>query len=344
MRPFIIPVFIPHLGCPHRCVFCNQQAITGVKTDLQNDLSIKAHIEQFLTYRRPYHSKAQIAFYGGNFLGLEKKHLSRLLTLAGQFIEAETVSEIRFSTRPDTVDDESLALIDPYPIAAIELGVQSMDNGVLEASRRGHSAAQTSQAATLIKRQKIPLGLQMMVGLPGDSRATAIRTAHQMAAMEPDFVRIYPTIVLAQSPLASWYERGRYTPLSLEAAVDLVKDLYTIFKGHDITVIRMGLQADDTLAKKNWVMAGPYHPAFGHLVHQALFLDRAVACLETSPPASKQIRLSVHPRSVAQMRGHRNGNLDLLERRFGIVACDVVADESLALDEVRISDHSGEPS
>ena len=158
-RPFIIPVFIPHAGCPHQCVFCNQQKITGVKSGTQNNESYKHQIEKFLTYIRPHHQKAQIAFYGGNFLGLKKERINNLLQLAGKFIKPGAVSGIRFSTRPDTIDSERLRLIAKYPITAIELGVQSMDDKVLAACRRGHTASDTQQAASLIQKQKIPLGL-----------------------------------------------------------------------------------------------------------------------------------------------------------------------------------------
>ncbi len=266
-RPFIIPIFLPHGGCPHQCVFCNQVSITGSSYRAIDLKQIHSQIKRFLTYREKKRRPIQISFYGGNFLGLRASRIKPLLDLATEFVKQGQVDSIRFSTRPDTISPKSVDLIKSYPVKTVELGVQSMDDQVLVLAGRGHSAAETVQAVQLLSAHELEIGLQMMVGLPGDSEASSLITAEKIAALKPDFVRIYPTVVVQNSQLARWYQSGIYTPLSLEQAVIRVKTLYRYFKGHNIKIIRMGLQASADLEAGQSILAGPYHPAFGHMVY-----------------------------------------------------------------------------
>jgi histone acetyltransferase (RNA polymerase elongator complex component) len=336
IRPFIIPIFLPHAGCPHQCVFCNQVSITGNTRTAVNADQIRSQIHQFLGYKNDRRKPVQISFYGGNFLGLKIDQMTLLLDLATEFIEQGHVDSIRFSTRPDTIISEHLDIISEYPVATIELGVQSMDDHVLALAERGHSAADTVRAVEQLKKHQIDIGLQMMVGLPGDNEDRSLTTAEQIAALEPDFVRIYPTLVINKSKLARWYHSGSYTPLSLAEAVTRVKKLYLLFKEHNIQVIRMGLQASEDLEIGSTVVAGPYHPAFGHLVYSEVFYDAAQKALDSIKMLSDTITISVNPRSISKMQGQEKLNIKKLKERYQLKSVKVLPDDSLAEEELKV--------
>ncbi len=243
-------------------------------------VDLRKHIDEFLAHRRDPNRYTEISFYGGTFLGLAKEQIQLLLATAAGYVRKGVVDGIRFSTRPDTIDAERLELIAPYPVTTVELGVQSMRDDVLAHSARGHTAEETRRAVTLLADRPYQIGLQMMIGLPGDTAAGALSTGRQLAGLNPDFVRIYPTVVFKGSPLARWYQQGRYEPLSLEAAVALCAELYLIFARHEIPVIRMGLQAGPELEADRDLMAGPFHPAFGELVRSAVWQDAISRHLE----------------------------------------------------------------
>ncbi len=333
----IIPIFLPHVGCRHRCVFCNQHAITGVRRRLPHPSEIGETISAYWGYARRANRPAQLAFYGGNFLGLPPVEVRYLLDLTHQFVCSGRVQGIRFSTRPDTVSADSLDILKGFPVAAVELGVQSMDDQVLRLSRRGHSSSDTIAAMGLLKQRSHRVGAQIMVGLPGDNAVNTMRSAERIAALDPDFVRIYPTLVFEGSPLARLYRQGKYRPMSLGDAVTLVKRLYLLFEAHQIPVIRMGLQASADFDDGTVFLDGPYHPAFGHLVYSEIFLDRAMAALEEYAPLPQRITLQVHPRSVSKMRGMSNANIDMLKERFSlqqvaVIGCPQLADHELLID------------
>ena len=229
IRPFIIPIFLPHAGCPHRCAFCDQLSITGARPKTGAADQIRSKILEFLNYRTRRRKPIQISFFGGNFLGLNIGEIRHYLAVADEFVRQGAVDSIRFSTRPDTVNRERLDIIADYPVATVELGVQSMNDRVLALAKRGHNAADTVHAVEQLKERNYGIGLQMMVGLPGDDQASALNTARRIAGLQPDFVRIYPTVVLKNSRLAAWYSDGSYTPLSLDAAVTQVKNLCRFF-------------------------------------------------------------------------------------------------------------------
>jgi histone acetyltransferase (RNA polymerase elongator complex component) len=336
IRPFIVPVFLPHAGCPHQCVFCNQVSITGTMHKRVDADQIRSQIHQFLKYKNDRRQPVQISFYGGNFLGLKADAVKRLLGLAAEFIRQGRVDSIRFSTRPDTITLERLDLIAGYPVETVELGVQSMDDQVLALANRGHSAADTTRAVQQLKEQEYSIGLQMMVGLPGDTEALSLATAGEIAALRPDFVRIYPTIVVQNSQLARMYQNGTYTPLSLAEAVTRVKKLYRLFKQHKIRVIRMGLQASEDLADGTTVLAGPYHPSFGHLVYSEVFYDAAQKTIASIKTLSDTITISVNPRSISKMRGLNNENIKRLKTQYHLELIEVVPDSSLAADELMV--------
>ena len=336
-RPFIIPIFLPHAGCPHQCVFCNQTSITGVRRDMVSPENVERQILEFLEYKGNDRRPAQVAFYGGNFLGLEKDYIERLLNVSTRFVKNKKVDAIRFSTRPDTIDHDRIEIIKNYPVTTVEIGAQSMDDRVLDMAKRGHSAFDTQQAVTLLKNRDYQIGLQIMVGLPKEDEAVSLSTAYRISELEPDFVRIYPTIVLKNSLLARWYENGTYRPWSLERSVAHVKTLYLFFKKKNIPVIRMGLQASEDLDSGAAVLAGPYHPAFGHMVHSEIFLDMATEIMENKAFYQDTVTLKVHPHSISKMRGLKNKNVNALKKRFQLQSLNIVPDPSLGEDKLALS-------
>jgi histone acetyltransferase (RNA polymerase elongator complex component) len=335
-KPFIVPIFLPHSGCPHQCVFCNQTTITGASAKPPTNPDINSQITKFLTYKRPSRSIAEISFYGGNFLGIPAKRISLLLNETIPFIEKGEINAIRFSTRPDTIDKNRLNLIKTYTVSTIELGVQSMDDRVLRLSNRGHTASDTVIAVDRLKKKGYKIGLQMMTGLPGDTASGSMETAKKIIALKPDFVRIYPTLVLNKSPLSDLYREGRYVPATLEDCVLELKSLYILFQSNQIPVIRMGLQASKELDGASTVLAGPYHPALGHMVLSEIMLDHATTALTERKQSKTTVTLLVHPRSISRMQGIGSCNIDKIKRKFGIRTIYLKTDGSIAADEVRI--------
>ncbi len=336
-RPFIVPVFIPHAGCPHRCIFCNQHATTGQVDTLPSVSSVRESISAFLAHRRDPRRFTEISFYGGNFLGLLPEQIQLLLATAAAYVRKGLANGIRFSTRPDTIDTGRLALLDPYPVTTIELGVQSMRDEVLEQSARGHTAEDTLRAVALLSGSPYALGLQMMVGLPGDSSAGAMATARQLAGLSPDFVRIYPTVVFKKSPLARWYAEGRYEPLSLDEAVGLTADLFLIFARHDIPVIRMGLQAGPELDLDADLVAGPFHPAFGELVRSAIWQDAISRHLEKEGLQGAEVLIEVHSRLLSQIKGQHDSNIVTLLNKHDLHAMEVRAKDAVPDEMVHVN-------
>jgi histone acetyltransferase (RNA polymerase elongator complex component) len=338
VRPFIVPVFIPHAGCPHRCVFCNQTAITGRPAGQADSGDWRTRAREFLRFQRKPGGIVQIAFFGGNLLGLAAGHIRRLLAEASDFVRAGEVQGVRFSTRPDTVNRQTLDLLKHFPVQTVELGAQSMDDDVLRRSGRGHTAADTSAAVDRLKDRGYEVGLQMMVGLPGDDGARLMETGRRIAAFKPDFVRIYPTLVLAGSLLETWYHEGRYRPLSVDEAVQQTMLLYRLFRQQGIPVIRTGLQPTEEITAGSAVVAGPFHPAFGHLVQSACFVDALSNALRRMAISHQTLEIWVHPKSLARMRGLRNANCGTLRREFGFLDVNVRPDSELAEDAIGLPD------
>jgi len=335
--PFIIPIFIPHQGCAHQCAFCNQVTITGNASSFPSNEALVRKINEYLSIKRDRTKPVQIAFYGGNFLGLQSKTIQSLLTETEKFIYSGKVESIRFSTRPDTIAEQQLDAIEKFTISTIELGAQSMDDHVLLKSNRGHTAGDTAKAASLVRKRGIKLGLQMMTGLPGDSEKRSLATAHRIADLLPDFIRIYPTIVLAGSPLAAWYRTGKYSPMQLDESVTLVKKIYQIFNRKGIPVIRIGLQASSDLDNGENLIAGPYHPAFGHMVFSEIFLEQVENILKNEEAVrGKSIAIHVHPQNISKMRGLKNRNINILKNNFLLKSIAVLSNERFGEDQLEV--------
>lgn len=336
-KPFVVPVFIPHAGCPHRCVFCDQTRTTGRTERLPTAQELDDAIGRFLGFRKASRRHTEISFYGGNFLGLSEDKILFLLEHAARYVARGQADGIRFSTRPDTIDSRRIGLLERFPVTTIELGVQSMNDQVLAAARRGHTARDAREAVALLKETPYRLGLQMMVGLPADTFPSAMASGEALCALDPDFVRIYPTLVLKGSALARRYLQKRYRPLSLDDAVEQVKALYVLFTRKGIPVIRMGLQATDGLDTGADILAGPYHPAFGELVHSALWREALDRCIKTLDLKACALEVRLHPRLISRVRGQRNENVDRLTRASALSPIRLTPDDRLPLDQVLVN-------
>ena len=270
-KKITIPIFVPHKGCPNDCVFCNQRKITGMVEEMTVPRA-KATIEEFLSEKRE-DAFYEIAFFGGSFTAISDVRRVELLQLAHQYILTGEVKSIRVSTRPDAIDEMILEELQRYGVEVIELGVQSLDERVLQESNRGHDTACVYRSAKLIRNYGFQLGLQMMIGLPFDSEETVWFTANEFVKIKPDMVRIYPTLVVEDTKLATWLKEGTYRALSVEQAVEQAKKCKVLFACHDIPVIRMGLQATTEIQEGSSVLAGPFHPSFGEMVYSAIYQD-----------------------------------------------------------------------
>ena len=333
IRPFIIPIFMPNAACPHPCVFCNQKAVSPADDPLPSPQEVDGRIARFLSYKRPERKQVQIAFYGGNFLGLPQKTARAYLGLGQKWVDEKRANGLRLSTRPDTIDGAGLACLADFSVQTVEMGVQSMDDAVLAKIKRGHGAKETAAATRALKSAGFQVGLQLMVGLPGEDEASVQHTARAVAALGPDFVRIHPTLVLKNTVLEKWRVSGAFRPLSLEQAVHRVKLVYEEMARAGICVVRMGLHPDGELTAPGTVTAGPFHPAFGELVLSALFEDSAVKkisdILAEKGPKPARITLTVHPRKLSAAFGPKKSTLARLAARFPEICLEIKADAAV---------------
>ena len=320
-KPFIVPIFLTQAGCPHRCVFCNAGKIAGGETGDWTEGEFRAEVEKHLSRPHRKRTTRQIAFYGGNFTGIEETGQMRLLRYAKRYIDRGFVDSLRVSTRPDYIDDHTLGILRAHGVSTVEIGAQSMDDGVLVRSHRGHTSADVKRAATRLKSAGFETGVHVMAGLPGDSPAGFRRTVEAVIDLRPDMVRIHPTLVFEDTALAAIYRRGEYTPLSTEEAVELCKYALVRFTKAGIPVIRLGLQTTEEMAVAGSVLAGPYHPAFRSLVEGALFcdmaLDLASVMTKGGKPGKASLTFLMSPKDVSSFLGLRRGNLTKLKERCG---------------------------
>jgi histone acetyltransferase (RNA polymerase elongator complex component) len=310
---FVIPIFIPHEGCPHRCLFCNQHRISGQKGRPIEAKEVQEEIQTWLSRSQHRQDAVQVAFYGGSFTALPHARQKDLLEAATPFIQTGQVQSLRLSTRPDCLDQEQVDFLKAYHVHTVELGVQSMDNQVLTQAQRGHTAQATIQAMAALQKAGLETGIQLLLGLPGDSRSTLRCTVTQVIALRPDFVRIYPLLVLRGSGLADLYQQGLYKPLSLYMAVLFAAFMQKKFAQAGIRIVRMGLQAGPEL--EDSLLAGPWHPAFGELVKSRLMLQTTRKLLAQVKENSICLRINNRDQSV--FRGLKSANIVRL-RQLGL--------------------------
>ncbi|MBP8640651.1 MAG: radical SAM protein [Oscillospiraceae bacterium] len=316
----IIPVFVPHLGCPNNCVFCNQRKISGSSTPANADLVKKTILEGI--EKIPESSNIQLAFYGGSFTAIPVEEQNELMDAALPFLRDGTLKSLRLSTRPDAIDAKTLIRLKEYGVSTIELGAQSMCDEVLDASGRGHTALQTEKAARLIKQFGFELILQMMTGLPEDTKAQAIETAKRIILLYPDGVRIYPTVIIENTPLCDLWREGSYKEHTVEEAVECCAAILPLFQEAGIPVIRLGLNPTEELSH-GAALGGAYHPAFGELVASRLLLEKARELLKDSVHG-KNVTLNVNKSDVSAMIGQKKSNITALSEEFSLKSIKVV--------------------
>ena len=324
----IIPVFIPHAGCEHACVFCDQRRITGVK-DATFDEDIIISAESLI----PDGCPAEIAFYGGSFTAIAEERQNALLTAVQPFLSKGSARSVRISTRPDCVDEQTLLRLIGYGVKTVEIGAQSMCEDVLSQARRGHTAGDVARAAGLIKQAGLSLILQMMTGLPGDDREKSLYTARRFIGLKPDGVRIYPTVVVRGTELYDMWRSGCYREHTVNEATDLCAELYVLFEEAGIPVIRLGLNPTEALSAGG-AAAGAYHPAFGELVYSKMYYDKAAKLLSNVRDGSS-VTIVVPKGNSSRMIGQHRCNIRKLMEEFALGSINVV-ETGIRPDEIWI--------
>ena len=320
-----ISIFVPHIGCPNKCSFCDQRYIAGV-SNAPHPEDVEQAVITAVKSKKFNPKTTEIAFFGGSFTAINRNYMISLLEVASSFVKIGLVSGIRISTRPDNIDEEILMLLKSYNVTAIELGAQSLNDRVLKLNNRGHSAQDVVKASTLIKKHGFELGLQIMTGLYADDNDSLERTAKKVIEIKPDTVRIYPTIVLMGTDLAGLFLDNKYKPQSLSEAVKMASKLYLMFTNAGIKVIRLGLHS----VKEEAFVAGPWHPAFSELCQSQIMLTKALTTLFDKG----DYIIYVGKSDVSKMIGQGRKNIIFLKTRG--FNCKVKVDESLSDLNLRI--------
>ncbi len=317
-----IPVFVPHYGCPHQCVFCNQKTITGQKSPLSLDAAEKIITDHLRTVKE--NDYVEIAFFGGSFTAIEKETQTALCAIAKKYIDMGKVNTFRCSTRPDCIDEEILDNLKSFGIGTIELGVQSTDDEVLRLSERGHTREDVFKASELIRSYGINLGLQMMTNLPGDTFEKSIRTCEDLISLKPSCVRIYPTLTLEGTKLYDMYKEGIYTPYSLEETTELLSILIHKFNLSHIDVIRVGLQTTEEINSDTVI--GPYHQAIRELAESRIFRKKLEASLSDETVTSFDVY--VNPKYMSKATGQKRCNIQYFKDKHNI-DIKIIPDEKI---------------
>ena len=327
-KEYIIPIFVPHLGCPNNCTFCNQKKISGqikMVTAKDVDDTIKYYLKNF----KDNHKYVEVAFFGGSFTAIEKEKQIELLEAVQKYIKEKLVNSIRISTRPDCIDKEILKRMKKYHVKTVELGVQSTNNYILEKCKRGHTGEDVRKASKLIRTHGFILGHQMMIGLPESTKQDEINTAKELIKLRPKIVRIYPVLVIKDTELAEEYEKGEYTPLTVGQAVERCKDIVALFNKNKINIIRIGLQnteeITDPSSEKSSVVAGPYHPAFRQLVESSMWYDSIVNRIKKVNAKVKKVKIIANDININNIIGHKKENILKLKDVYDV---DVVIEKS----------------
>jgi len=328
-KHLIVPIFIPNQGCPHRCIFCEQERITSQVGQSVDGKHVKKILDKSI--RTNYFNRLanpEVAFFGGTFTKLPAGRIRELLEAVNPYIRKGLFHSIRVSTRPDALDEERLELMKSYGVLTVELGAQSMDNKVLSLSKRGHTAEDTVNAVEILREKKFRVGIQLMPGLPGDSEKKIHSTITEVIKLHPDMVRLYPTLVIQGTELARLHSEGRYRPMPLEKAVSICIESCTRLEAKDIPVIRIGLMSSPSLLEKGQIVAGPWHPAFGFLVRSGIHQKGIEQDLPRPGEASK-IKIRAPKREIPLLRGYKNMGLEWLERKTGARVSGIEIDDSI---------------
>ena len=328
-KQYIIPIFVPHLGCPNDCIFCNQRKISGqMKNVTEND--VRDTIEFYLSNFKESNAHIEVAFYGGSFTGIDVELQNKLLQAAYDYIKEKKVHSIRISTRPDYIDKDTLKRLRKYKVKTIELGVQSTNNFVLDRCKRGHTFEDVVKASKLIKRFRMKLGHQMMIGLPESTELDDIQTAKDLIKLRPNMVRIYPVLVIKGTELEKEYNENQYDALTVEQAIERCKELCYLFGKKKIDIIRIGLQNTDTICSPtnqgSEVVAGPYHETFRQLVESSIYYDTIVDKIKKINTRVKEVEVTVNPQNVNNVVGYKKHNIKMLKEMYDV---DVVVKQDI---------------
>lgn len=311
---YIIPIFVPHEGCPHNCVFCNQDRITGVDEEVTAE-TVSSTIDDYLQTIQNKSATIEVSFFGGTFTGIREEKQRELLKVAKEYKGKNIINKIRLSTRPDYIDDYILTYLKEYGVDIIELGVQSLDEEVLKNAGRGHSVFDVIKASKLIKDYGFILGHQIMPGLPGDTFEKDINTTKKSIEMKPDICRIYPSLVIKDTPMEMMYTCGQYYPYSLEEAVTISKVMYDMYRKNDINVIRIGLQPTESINEGKDIVAGPFHPSFRELVEGSLLVD---IILENMKEENNAL-LYINPKDLSKLYANKKLYFNELKKMNKII-------------------------
>lgn len=320
-KQYVIPVFIPHLGCPNDCSFCNQKSISG-KTKMPTKEEVINIIEENLKNIKDEEANKEIAFFGGSFTGIDIEKQQEYLEIANEYIKSKKVNGIRLSTRPDYINKDILKMLKKYNVKTIELGVQSTNNYILKRCDRGHTFEDVKVASKLIRKYRFNLGHQMMVGLPESTKLDELRTAKDLIKLKPKMVRIYPVLVIKGTKLEKELQNEEYKPLTVSQAVERCKELLYLFNKKNIQVIRVGLQNTDEITdpknKDSEVVAGPYHPAFGQLVDDSMWYDSISDKIKKINMKVKEVKIKVNFVDMNNAIGHKKSNIKRLKEMYDV--------------------------
>jgi histone acetyltransferase (RNA polymerase elongator complex component) len=336
-KHLIIPIFIPHQGCPHRCVFCQQETITNLSKrlstpdDIRNTIELAKESKYFLNQE-----PKEVAFYGGTFTSLPAASMTKMLGAVRHYVEKGIIQSIRLSTRPDSLSEEKLDILESFGVSIVELGVQSMDNKVLRLSNRGHTSLDTINAVRILKKRGFKVGIQLMSGLPGDSKEVFMDTIDKVIGLRPDMARLYPTLVIKGTKLAQWYKQGRYTPMGLKDTINLCKEACIQLENAGIPVIRIGLMSSPSLLEKGEIVAGPWHPSLGFLVRSAIHLEKIRPYLPVMGE-TKNILLHAPHKEIPLLVGYKKSGMRHIETITGSVIKDILPDDSIPYGEVAVT-------
>jgi histone acetyltransferase (RNA polymerase elongator complex component) len=312
-KHFTIPVFIPMQACPFRCIFCDQEKISG-HVDIPNPEDVVQIIEKNLTTIPTVNTDVEVGFFGGTFTGISAGLQQAYLEAVQPFILKKQIEGIRLSTRPDFIDGANLAMLNKFNVHTIELGAQSMNGEVLKRSGRGHSVQDIITASEKIRENGFRLGLQMMVGLPGDSAEKSVATAIKFVEMKARDVRIYPALVIRGTPLEKLFKQGKYKPMELGEAVDVVSRVYRIFEKAGVNIIRIGLHPSDGLINGEELIAGPFHVSFRELVLTKLWEEELQNLLQNE--GKDKITVFIPPGQINYAVGYQSKNKNRLLEKF----------------------------
>jgi histone acetyltransferase (RNA polymerase elongator complex component) len=333
---YIIPIFVPHLGCPHNCVFCNQNKISG-EEGIVDSQYVENTVQEYLRTIDITNSTVEISFFGGTFTAIPMEKQKELLEVAYKYKKLKKINFIRLSTRPDYINVDILNHLKEYNVDIIELGVQSLDKEVLRKSARGHSKEDVKKASMLIKEYGFTLGHQIMLGLPGDTFAKDLDTAKKSIEMKPDICRIYPALVIKDTPMEEMLRREEYKPYTLSEAVTIAKKIYKLYIENNINVIRVGLQPTENINTGGDIIDGPFHPAFRELVESSILNEHIYNLIKEN---KNEVTIRINNRYISRLYANKKEFFNELKSKLVNVKLNVCIDDSVKVGEILIDSNN----